>query len=97
MLFNDWQVSIVLFLNKYVLGEVSTLTYFCVHVEYVLAKLVTRPLTCMLLVPRCMQGIDCFRPLSPFTAFSESCSSSFCSQLRYFYLVFTLGYFYKWL
>ena len=27
MLFKDWQVSIVLFLNKYVLGEVSTLTF----------------------------------------------------------------------
>ena len=67
------------------------LTYFCVHIVYALTKLVTRPLICLLLVPHCMQGIDCFRQIPPFTAFSELCTLYFHSQLRYFHLFFTVG------
>ena len=45
--------------------------------------------------PLYMQGIDCSRQIPPFTAFSESCTLSFHSQLCYFHLFFTLGSFYK--
>ena len=89
-------VCIVFIINKYVLSEVSTMTYFCVHVVYVQSKLVTGPLTCLLMVPRCMQGTDCFRQIQSITAFSESCTLSFHSQLPYFYIyIFLLQFLYK--